>query len=152
MKLATTNILAAALAVATFAGTASAAVKREGDWPATETAVSLDATNLPVDEAIKRLADAAGWSVMVKAQPTGNDLLTLHLKNQPPSKVLDLILSNGNYVAKRDGTMVSIERASAADDESASDDDVKNAKSIASRLFLSAAIWSSTILIIAASG
>ena len=34
--------------------------------------------------------------------------LTLHVKNQPPSKVLDLILSNGNYVAKRDGTIVSI--------------------------------------------
>jgi hypothetical protein len=139
MKLATTNTLAAALAVATFAGTASAAVKHEGDWPATEAAVSLDATNLPADEAIKRLADAAGWSVMVKAQPEGHDLLTLHLKNQPPAKVLDLILSSGNYVAKRDGTMVSIERGSAADDEGASDDDVKNAKSIASAALAAAA-------------
>ena len=30
--------------------------------------VSLDATNVPQDDAIKRLADAAGWSVVVKDQ------------------------------------------------------------------------------------
>jgi hypothetical protein len=135
MKIATRNALTAVLAATTFAGTASATVKHEGKWPAAEAPVSLDATNLAADDAIKRLADAAGWSLVVKSPDEGDQHLTLHVKNQQPSKVLDLILSSGDYVAKRDGTIVSIERASGSDDES----DEKNAKSIASAALAAAA-------------
>ncbi|HEY2510391.1 MAG TPA: hypothetical protein VGI39_06035 [Polyangiaceae bacterium] len=118
MKLATRNALTIA-AVMTVAATAGATVKHEGTWPASETPVSLDATNLRRDDAIKRLADAAGWSVVLKtAEEKSSDTLTLHLKNQPPSKILDLILSGGAYVAKRDGSIVSIEGGEADDDAS----------------------------------
>ncbi len=119
MKLVTITTLAAIAAMTTFGAMASARVRHDGQWPVKEPAVSLDATNLDQDDAIKRLADAAGWSVVVKqgvdAPPSGP--VSLHVTNQPPPKVLDLILSNGDYVVKRDGTIVSIERVGAADDD-----------------------------------
>ncbi len=88
---------------------ALAEVKREGTWPAADPKVSLDVTRAPREEAIRKLADAAGWSVVVHAPST--DPVDVHVKDQPASKVLDLLLLDADYVATRDGTLVSIRRA-----------------------------------------
>ena len=103
---------AAALAAALVAPSALAVVKREGAWPEKDTLVSLDVSRVPRDEAIHRLAKAAGWSVVVHAPQA--DPVDVHVTDQPASKVLDLLLLDADYVATRDGTLVSIRRTAAA--------------------------------------
>jgi hypothetical protein len=90
------------------ASVASASVKLEGTWPDNDKTISIDASGLARSEAVKKIADAAGWSIVVHA-PTG-DPIDLHVKNQPAAKVLDLVLDDASYVAKRDGSLISIER------------------------------------------
>jgi hypothetical protein len=124
MKPLLTTCLAAALAGATFAAPAFAAVKHVGAWPDKEAPVTFDANNASREDALRRLADAAGWSLVTKGELTAEGEqaapLTLHVKNQSPSKVLDLILSSGDFEANRDGTLVSIQ--SGDDDEAKSGD------------------------------
>jgi hypothetical protein len=106
------SVLAAAFAAASLAVAfpADARVKREGAWPDAdkERVVTLDVQGVPRGEALKKLADAAGWSLVVRAKLDAEPV-DLHLKQQPASKVLDLLLDDDDYVAKRDGTLVSIE-------------------------------------------
>lgn len=90
------------------ASAASASVKLEGTWPDSDKTISIDASGLARSEAVKKIADAAGWSIVVHA-PAG-DPIDLHVKNQPPAKVLDLVLDDASYVARRDGSLISIER------------------------------------------
>lgn len=88
-------------------GTARSEVRLEGDWPEGEKAVSLDADHLPRTEAVKHLADAAGWSIVVSKTEKGEeDRVDVHVKDQPATKVLALLLSEGHYVAKREGSLV----------------------------------------------
>jgi hypothetical protein len=110
--------IVAGLIALSLSGTALAEVRRRGDWPEKDTKVSLELTRTPRDQAIKRLAEAAGWSVVVHA-PNG-DPVDVHVKDQPASKVLDLLLVDANYVASRDGSLISIARVGAAADD---DDD-----------------------------
>jgi hypothetical protein len=87
--------------------TARADVRLDGTWPTDakdDKTVSLDADRIPRSEAIKRLADAAGWSIVVSATP--KDTVDVHVKDQPATKVLALVLSDGKYVARRDGNLV----------------------------------------------
>jgi len=100
-------------AVALACASAAAEVKREGDWPETEKKVSLDLGNTRRDVALKKLADEAGWSVV--SSGVGSDPISVSVKDQPASKLLDVVLSDGKYVAKRDGTLVSIKREEATD-------------------------------------
>ena len=90
---------------------ASAAVTREGAWPDADKLISVDASGLSRSEAVKRIADAAGWNVVVHA-PVG-DPIDIHVKNQPAGKVLDLVLNDAAYVAHREGTLIDIQRAAA---------------------------------------
>jgi hypothetical protein len=103
-----------AIAAVAFAGSADARVRRAGEWPAaaSDKAVSLDVDGVPRAKALQKLADAAGWSIVVKTPP--GDVMDVHVKAQPAGKVLDVILSDGDYVATRDGTLISIERDTAA--------------------------------------
>ncbi len=94
------------------AGIASAAVRRDGVWPEEDKRVTLDVQGVPRNEALRRLADAAGWSVVLRGIPT--DPVAMHLKDQPSAKVLDVLLEDGSYVATRDGTLVSIAPASSS--------------------------------------
>ncbi len=89
-----------------FASLASADVAREGEWPDDDPKVTLSVTNLSRSEALRRLADEAKWSVVVEIPP-GNPV-DVHVKDQPASKVLELLLSDGHYVAHRDGTLIDI--------------------------------------------
>lgn len=104
------SFLAAAFAAASLAvaAPADARVKHEGAWPDADKLVSLDVQKTPRDEALRKLADAAGWSLVVRANMSP-DLVDLHLKQQPVGKVLDLLLDDDDYVAKRDGSILLIE-------------------------------------------
>jgi hypothetical protein len=99
------------------AGSADARVKREGQWPDADKTVTLDLDGVPRRDALRKLADAAGWSLVVHA-PAG-DPVDVHVKGQPASKVMEILLDDGDYTAKRDGTLVSIERTGSSEGEGA---------------------------------
>jgi hypothetical protein len=107
------NLLAAAAFAATTVATASAGatVKHEGAWPDADKPVTLDVTATPRTEALRKLADAAGWSLVVHAPP--GDPVEIHVKQTPAAKVLDVLLDDGDYVVRRDGNLVSITRGDA---------------------------------------
>lgn len=98
---------------------ASADVRLDGTWPAESPKVSLDATRVSRSEALKQLAEKASWSLVVKG--AGDDLVDVHIKDQPADKVLAVLLADGNWVANNDGGIVSIAQATgaAADEVSA---------------------------------
>ena len=75
---------AALVASVTVTAVAGATVKHEGTWPDADKAVTLDVTALPRTEALRRLADAAGWSLVVHAPP--GDPVEIHVKNTPPPR------------------------------------------------------------------
>lgn len=106
--------LASIASVASFAAPALADVRREGEWPAatSEKKVTLNFEKTARRLAVKKLADAAGWSIVVPSDL--EDPVDVAVKDQPAGKVLDLLLEGGNFVAKRDGTMVFVARASGA--------------------------------------
>jgi hypothetical protein len=109
------------LAVAIATGAASASVRRSGTWPAVDhELVSFSAENLPRAEAIRRLANKAGWSVVVQGATSG--MVDVQVTKQPAAKVLELILGDGRYVARRDGDLVSIAPVAARADTKDSDD------------------------------
>lgn len=107
------TLLAAVVLLLAFGGQASADVLREGAWPE-EGSVSLSADGVPRATAIQRLADAAGWSLV--AEDLDDAPVHVQVKDQPPAKVLDLLLADGHYVAKREGTLVSLSAADAPAD------------------------------------
>ena len=98
----------AASAVSLASVSASAHVRMEGKWPDADKTVSLEATKLPRSEALRKLADAAGWSLVMSG--ASDEPIDLHIKGQPAGKVLELLLEDGDFTAKRTGTMVRIER------------------------------------------
>ncbi|WP_437646081.1 hypothetical protein [Sorangium sp. So ce362] len=97
--------LGAALGVST-SGAATAEILRKGSWPDVEPKVSVELSNEPRNEAVKRVAQAAGWSLVLNAPP--GDAVDLHVKDQPADRVLELLLADGSYVATRDGDLIAI--------------------------------------------
>jgi hypothetical protein len=106
------SVLFAALTALASASTAFAEVKHEGAWPEKDKSVSLDVSGASRSEAVKRVADAAGWSIVTDGVGSGN--VDLHIKDQPAGRILDLVLDDGSYVATRDGDLVRIRRAEPA--------------------------------------
>src|SRR5215510_2762325 len=96
------------LAVLSWSGAAFGAVKLEGTWLEVDKPITLDASKMPRSEAVRRIADAAGWNI-VWSSPSA-DLVDVHVKKQPATQVLELILSDGDYVARRKGDLIQIER------------------------------------------
>lgn len=90
--------------------TARAAVERSGVWPPDER-VSLSLTDVPRTEAIRRLANEAGWSVV--QQGVGQEPVSLSVRDEPADKVLFMLLSGQDGVVERDGSLVSIRGLSA---------------------------------------
>jgi hypothetical protein len=144
------GMLGAVVAVSALAGTAHATVKHEGAWPATDKNISIDGDGFSRDQAIKKIAELAGWSVLVKLKDaqSSSEPLALHVKDQPASKILDLILSDGDYVVKRDGSIVSITamndaQKAGADAKKEDDDDkqlAEDAKKLAAGAMHAAAV------------
>jgi hypothetical protein len=96
------------LATLLIAGLAVGAVKREGTWPDADPAITIDLTDATRAEAVRKVADAAGWNVVFKGLPS--DHIDVHVKHQPATRVLDLVLSDGAYVARRDADIIQIQR------------------------------------------
>jgi hypothetical protein len=109
-------LVMALVAICLASTTAYASVKHEGTWPdaAKEKALpSFDVSHVSRETALKKLADAAGWNLVVR-HVESDDVGDVHLKNLPPSKVLDLVLGDGkDYVVKRDGDIVTIDESQA---------------------------------------
>ncbi len=104
------GLAASAVAVSLFAVplVAEARVRLEGQWPDADKPVTLEMSEVPRAQALRRLADAAGWSLVVHGPAA--EPVDVHVTGQPASKVLALLLGDGNYVARRDGSLVAIER------------------------------------------
>src|SRR5262249_19832591 len=100
------------LAVVSVGRSAFGAVRLDGNWPETDKLISLDASALPRSEAVRRIADAAGWNV-VWASPS-TEPIDVHVKKQPATKVLELVLSDGDYVARRQGDLIQTSHDQAA--------------------------------------
>ena len=105
------SLLALLVEVVMLAPVAEAAVRKTGTWPEADKTVTFEFSGPSRDEAVKKLADAAGWSVVLQTRlDAAPDPIDIHVKNQPAGKVLDLILGSGSYVATRDDTLISITR------------------------------------------
>jgi cytoskeletal protein CcmA (bactofilin family)/uncharacterized membrane protein HdeD (DUF308 family) len=99
-----TILLSTTLWLCAFA--ARADVTHKGSWPepgGERVTLSVSGTR---SEAIARLAEAAGWSVVMRDLPPSK--LEVEVKEQPAAEVLGLLLADGNYVATRTGSMVAI--------------------------------------------
>jgi hypothetical protein len=94
----------------THSAVAHAAVTHAGSWPAQEKLVSVDIHAATRSVALDELADAAGWSLVVRDTAPPGAAIDLHIVKQAPGKVLDLILEDvpGSYTATRDGSIVSL--------------------------------------------
>lgn len=108
-----TRTLLVTAALATVTLTAAADVRHAGVWPSDEKKVSIDLDHAPRNQAVQKLADGAGWSLI--AQGVGTDPIDVHVKDQPPGKVLDVLLAEGDWVANRDGALVHLTHATPAD-------------------------------------
>lgn len=97
------------LATLALSGDARAEVTLEGDWPGEGEAVSLELSGVSRTEALRELAAEAGWSLVLR--DGFDDRVDLTVKGQPAKKVLDALLDDGSWVAKRSGTMVTISRS-----------------------------------------
>lgn len=95
----------------------ASAVRQEGSWPIDEERVTVALEQVSRIDAVRKLADAAGWSVVVSG--VDSDLVDVRVKHQPAARVLDRILAGKSYVATRDGNLISIFRARPDDVRSA---------------------------------
>ena len=106
--------LAASLATTSLA---FADVERTGTWPASaeEKKVSLDLAHVSRHDALTKLAEAAGWNLVLRMDDVDGDKdrIDLHVKDESPSKILDIVLADGKWTAKRDGALVSVRSAEA---------------------------------------
>jgi cytoskeletal protein CcmA (bactofilin family) len=85
---------------------ARADVHQKGAWPeAGAEHVTLSFNGSRAD-AISKLAEAAGWSVVVRGVPACD--MNVEVKDQPAASVLELVLSDASYVATRTGNMIAI--------------------------------------------
>lgn len=110
-----TRILTAALVLTAIPLTAGATVKKEGDWPGHDKKVSFEFDGKPSD-GLKELASEAGWSLVVsKGIQVGESDVHIAVEDQPADAVLDALFAEGNVVAKRSGSLVTIRPAGAAD-------------------------------------
>ena len=93
---------------------ADAAVRREGAWPASDKKVSFDFDGKP-SEGLKKLADEAGWSLVVsKGIEAGEHDVKIDVEDQPADAVLEALFAESDVVARRNGTLITITPAHGA--------------------------------------
>ena len=87
---------------------ADAAVRREGAWPASDKKVSFDFDGKP-SEGLKKLADEAGWSLVVsKGIEASEHDVKISVEDQPADAVLEALFAESDVVARRSGTLITI--------------------------------------------
>lgn len=94
------------LAVLAMAAPAAASVEKKGEWPAEDKKVTLNMDDIDQEDALEKLAEEAGWSVVIKGMRS--EKATIHVKDQPAEKVLNVLLAEGDWIAQRDGNLISI--------------------------------------------
>lgn len=92
------------LAATLISGSALAEVRFEGTWP--EENVSLDVSGTTRAEAVRALAEKAGWSLV--ARDLGTAEVEVDVREQPSRRVLEMLLSGADFVVTRDGALVAI--------------------------------------------
>lgn len=98
--------LALTLACAFAAPAASAGVKKVGDWPKEEKRVTFTFDGAPTT-GVQRLAEKAGWSLVVpKSVELKESEVHVAVKDQPADAVLEALFAEGDFVAKRTGSLV----------------------------------------------
>ncbi len=88
------------------AATAFANVRTAGDWPKDDkhVTVKIDAQRA---EAVKQLAEAAGWNIVVPDKlGGGTEALHVAVKDESPLAVLEALLESGDFTATRHGKLV----------------------------------------------
>ncbi len=80
----------------------------EGDWPASaqERRVTLDLRAASPADALRQLADAAGWSLLMPQ--IAGEPVTVRLRAVPADEALAGLLAQWNLTARRTGTLVTI--------------------------------------------
>ena len=87
---------------------ADASVRREGAWPASDKKVSLEFEGKPSD-GLKRLADEAGWSLVVsKGIEASEHDVKIAVEDQPADAVLEALFAESDVVARRTGSLITI--------------------------------------------
>jgi hypothetical protein len=87
---------------------ADAAVRREGAWPASDKKVSFEFDGKP-SEGLKKLADEAGWSLVVsKGIEASEHDVKIAVEDQPADAVLEALFAESDVVARRSGTLITI--------------------------------------------
>ena len=80
-----------------------------GDWPARPSGKKVSLSDkLSVDRALRKVADAAGWSLVANTGRAGDRLLVLDMRNAPVEEALRAILEGTPLAATRRGDTVTV--------------------------------------------
>lgn len=81
-----------------------------GDWPekTTSAKVSLRDGKFTVDKALRRIADAAGWSLVANTGRAGDRTLVIDLRDVPVEDALVAVLEGTTLAATRRGDTVTV--------------------------------------------
>jgi hypothetical protein len=92
------------------AAAARTSAKRIGEWPASPSGktVALAGERLSLDDALQKIADAAGWSLVAHTGDLGERELRLRLRDVPVEEALDAVLEGTPLVATRHGGIVTV--------------------------------------------
>ncbi len=80
-----------------------------GEWPARPSGKRVTLKDkLDVDEALERIADAAGWNLVANTGRAGDRGLILALRNVPVEEALEAVLAGSPLAATRRGDTVTV--------------------------------------------
>ena len=81
-----------------------------GDWPAksNNARVTLSDGKMSVDKALRKIASAAGWSMVANTGRAGDRMLVLDLRNVPVEDALVAVLEGTTLAATRRGETITV--------------------------------------------
>jgi hypothetical protein len=83
--------------------------KLVGDWPAKPSGKTVSLSDkLTVDKALRRVADAAGWSLVANTGRAGDRVLVLDMREVPVEEALRAVLEGTPLAASRRGGSVTV--------------------------------------------
>ncbi|HET9599822.1 MAG TPA: STN domain-containing protein, partial [Anaeromyxobacteraceae bacterium] len=91
------------------APTAAAESHRAGEWPRQPSGKTVTLNqHHTVDQALEKIADAAGWNLIANTGRLGDRSLVVRVKNAPVEEALDAVLDGLPLVATRRGNTVTV--------------------------------------------
>lgn len=134
MKKLSSFVLVVGLSLA--AATSFANVQTAGDWPKDDKHVTVK-IDAPRAEAVKQLAEAAGWNIVVPDKlGGGTDSLHVAVKDESPLAVLEALLESGDFTATRHGKLVVVSETTetrAEDHETGEDKSVMGGNAVVAK-------------------